>query len=85
MERVIENFLEKRDNVSQSKLFCTRIERPFIRNIEGYLEDTTELWSLVKKGKDQQLIQTIILLYYLSLLEYKIVLLANAKNRHLIS
>jgi hypothetical protein len=43
------------------------------------------MWSLVKKGRDQELIQTIILLYYLAMLEYKIVLLANAKNRHLIS
>ena len=53
MEKVIENFIEKRDSVTRSKLFCTKIEKPFISNIEDYLQDTTELWSLVKKGRDQ--------------------------------
>ena len=53
MEGVIEKFLSQRDSVSQSKLFTTKIEKPFVNSVEEYLSKSEELWTLIKKDKEK--------------------------------
>ena len=54
MERVIENYIKKkRDSVTTSKLFSTKIEKPLISSIDDYLSSSSDLFSLIKKHRDQ--------------------------------
>lgn len=63
------------------------MERWKSNTIDHYLERSSLRWSLLKKhkSKDQKCFLTLVLLFYFSLCEYKIILISQNPNKHIIS
>lgn len=86
MQKVIEDYLKKKtDSLSNSRLFSSKSSQTYPTSIETYLQRSTLLISSVKKGKDHRTFITLILLYCLTLSEYKIVILSKCDKKNLFS
>lgn len=88
IEEGVEDFLKNFDGYDSSpNLTVSKMERWKSNTMDHYLERSSLRWTLLKKGKvkEQKCFQTLVLLFYFAISEYKIIIIAQNHNKHIIS